>query len=99
MKRFWKRPEASAQHMRRLARRLARESAFRDVETLESEVRGLAAELEVGAGRIINPLRLALMGQGVSPGIFEVLEAMGRERTLARIEAAVAFLEARVAAA
>ncbi|MCY3600224.1 MAG: glutamate--tRNA ligase, partial [Gemmatimonadetes bacterium] len=78
---------------------LAGEAVFRDVETLESEVRGLAAELEVGAGRIINPLRVALMGQGVSPGIFEVLEAMGRERALARIGAAACFLEARLATA
>lgn len=99
VKRFWKRPEEAARHLRRLAERLAGEAAFRDVKTLESEVRGLAAELEVGAGRIINPLRVALMGQGVSPGIFEVLEAMGRERVLDRIGAAARFLDARVAAA
>ena len=99
VKRFWKRPEETTHHLRRLGNRLAGESAFRDVETLESEVRGLAAQLDVGAGRIINPLRVALMGQSVSPGIFEVLEGMGQERTLTRIEAAAAFLEARVAAA
>ena len=99
MKRFWKRPEETAFHLRRLAERLGAEAAFSDVERLESEVRGLAAELEVGAGRIINPLRGALMGQGVSPGIFEVLEAMGRERALARIRAAAGFLDVRVATA
>ncbi|WP_420447863.1 glutamate--tRNA ligase [Candidatus Palauibacter sp.] len=99
VKRFWKRPQETARHLRRLAERLAGEVAFRDVETLEIEVRGLAAELEVGAGRVINPLRVALMGQGVRPGIFEVLEAMGRERALARIRAAAGFLDARVPAA
>ena len=99
VKRFWKRPEETAFHLRRLAERLAGEAAFRDVQTLESEVRGLAAELEVGAGRVINPLRVALMGQGVSPGIFEVLEAMGRERTLARVLAAARALDARMATA
>ena len=99
MKRFWKRPEETAFHLRLLAERLAGEAAFRDVQTLESEVRGLAAELEVGAGRIINPLRVALMGQAVSPGIFEVLEAMGRERTLARVLAAARALDARMATA
>ena len=99
VKRFWKRREETAFHLRRLAERLAGEAAFSDVETLESEVRGLAAELEVGAGRLINPLRVALMGQGVSPGIFEVIEAMGRERALARIRAAAAFLDAGVATA
>jgi len=99
VKRFWKRPEETAFCLRRLAERLAGEAAFRDAETLESEVRGLAAELDVGAGRIINPLRVALMGQGVSPGIFEVLEAMGQGRVLDRIGAAVRALDAGVAAA
>lgn len=99
VKRFWKRPEETALHLRHLAERLAGEAAFRDVQTLESEVRGLAAELEVGAGRVINPLRVALMGQSVSPGIFEVLEAMGRERTLARVLAAARALDARMATA
>ena len=99
VKRFWKRPEETAFHLRRLEERLAGDIDFRDVGTLESEVRGLAAELEVGAGRVINPLRVALMGQGVSPGIFEVLEAMGRERTLTRVRAAARTLDARVATA
>lgn len=99
VKRFWKRPEETAFHLRRLAERLAGDAAFSDLGTLESEVRGLAAELEVGAGRVINPLRVALMGQGVSPGIFEVLEAMGRERSLARVRAAARTLDARVATA
>jgi hypothetical protein len=39
------------------------------------------------------------MGQAVSPGIFEVLEAMGRGRTLARVRAAARALDARVATA
>ncbi len=99
VKRFWKRPEETALHLRRLAERLAGAAVFDDAETLESVVRGFAEELDVGAGRIINPLRVALMGQAVSPGIFEVLEAMGRERALARIGAAVRFLDARVGAA
>jgi glutamyl/glutaminyl-tRNA synthetase len=52
-------------------------------------LRELASELEVGAGKLIHPLRLALTGQAVSPGIFEVLMVMGRERTLARLDAAL----------
>ena len=97
VRRFWKRPAEVAEHLRRLRDRLADrfpdDDAFRDLKALETEVRGLAADLGVGAGRVINPLRLALMGQGVSPGIFEVLEAMGRERVLVRLAAAVHFLE------
>jgi glutamyl-tRNA synthetase len=40
----------------------------------------------------VHPLRLALTGGSASPGIDQVLFVMGRERVLARIDAAVAFL-------
>ena len=93
VRRFWKRPAETAETLRQLGDRFSEEGAFRDLETIETGIRGLAGRLGVGAGRVINPLRVAVMGQGVSPGIFEVLEAMGRERVLDRIEAAVRFLE------
>jgi len=51
----------------------------------------------VAGGKLFQPLRLALTGMSVSPGIFDVLVAMGRERSLARVDAAVARLETRVA--
>ncbi|WP_419162168.1 glutamate--tRNA ligase [Candidatus Palauibacter sp.] len=89
VRRFWKRPDEVAGHLGQLAEHVSAEGAFRDVGTLESAVRGLAERLGVGAGRVINPLRVALMGQSVSPGIFEVLEAMGRDRVMARLAAAV----------
>ena len=38
-------------------------------------------------------LRVAVTGQGVSPGIFEVLVAMGRELVLARLDQAVEWLK------
>jgi glutamyl-tRNA synthetase len=55
-------------------------------EDLEEAIRGLAADLGVGAGKMIHPLRLAVTGRGNSPGIFEVLMLLGRERTLERLE-------------
>ncbi|HEY8468562.1 MAG TPA: glutamate--tRNA ligase [Longimicrobiales bacterium] len=60
---------------------------------LERELRGLADELGVGAGKLIHPLRVALVGTAVSPGIFDVLAVMGRERTLRRLDAAISVLE------
>jgi glutamyl-tRNA synthetase len=45
--------------------------------------------LKVGSGKLIHPLRVALTGQGASPGIFEVLVLLGRERSLARIDRAI----------
>jgi len=64
-----------------------------DEGTLEVEVRGLADELGIGAGRVIHPLRVALTGRTASPGIFEVLVALGREDALARLDRAVKHLE------
>ena len=52
-------------------------------------LRDLASQMEVGAGKLIHPLRIALTGNMVSPGIFDVLYLLGRERSLSRIEDAV----------
>ena len=60
-----------------------------DAEPLEASLRGLAKELEVGAGKLFQPLRLALTGLGTSPGIFDVLLILGRKRSLGRIERAI----------
>lgn len=61
-------------------------------EQVEPAVRGVAEGLGVGAGKVIHPLRVALVGQASSPGIFDVLAVLGQDRTLARIEAARAVV-------
>src|SRR5690606_23658193 len=63
--------------------------------SLETALRGLADGLGVGAGKLIHPLRVALVGQAVSPGIFEVAVVLGRERVLGRIGRALRELAAR----
>jgi len=55
-------------------------------EALEKGLRELAEERGVGAGKLIHPLRVALTGQGSSPGIFEVLVLLGRQRSLLRVD-------------
>lgn len=55
---------------------------------LEECVRAVAEERGIGAGKAIHPLRLAVTGRGNSPGIFEVLVLMGRQKTLERLVAA-----------
>jgi glutamyl-tRNA synthetase len=59
---------------------------------LEATLRELAVEQGVGAGKLIHPLRLAITGAGVSPGIFEVVVVMGRELVLARLDRAISVL-------
>ncbi len=44
-------------------------------------------------GKIAQPLRVALTGKTVSPGIFEMMEALGKKRVLARLKEAVAFIQ------
>src|SRR5690606_20281376 len=68
-----------------------------DAARLETVLRELADELGIGAGKLIHPLRVALVGTAVSPGIFDVLAVMGRERTLRRLDAAIRALEERAA--
>ncbi len=57
---------------------------------IEPVLRALADERGIKAGALIHAARVAVTGQTVSPGIFEVLELVGRERVRARIDAALA---------
>jgi len=45
--------------------------------------------MEVGAGKLIHPLRVSLTGNMASPGIFDVLALLGRDRVLHRLEETV----------
>ncbi|MFQ5747105.1 MAG: glutamate--tRNA ligase [Gemmatimonadota bacterium] len=93
----WKDPAAVADRLSALRERLGAVEAWEEAP-LEEALRALADELEIGAGKLIHPLRVALMGVAVSPGIFEVLVHMGRERSLRRLDEAVADLRAAPAA-
>lgn len=57
---------------------------------LEEALHGLAAERGVDVGDVIHPVRVATSGLGVGPGLFEMLELLGRERVLARLDRAAA---------
>ncbi len=62
-----------------------------DAATLEPALRTLAEQRGTKAGVLIHPTRVAVTGRAESPGIFDVLELLGRERVLARIDAVLAF--------
>jgi glutamyl-tRNA synthetase len=57
--------------------------------------RRLAEELGVSAGKLIHPTRLAVSGVGFGPGLFEMLEALGRETVLRRLRKAREHIAAR----
>ncbi len=58
-------------------------------EELEKALRSLVEEMGVKGGEVIHPLRVALTGMSVSPGIFETMTVLGRERVLARLDRAL----------
>jgi glutamyl-tRNA synthetase len=57
-------------------------------ETVEAAVREESEAAGVGLGKLAQPLRAALTGRTVSPGIFDVLLLLGRDTSLARLDAA-----------
>ena len=63
--------------------------------SLEAMVLGLAESAGLKLGQIAQPLRAALTGQATSPGVFEVMAALGRDATLARIDDALAWARER----
>jgi glutamyl-tRNA synthetase len=58
--------------------------------TIEQALRTLADSLGFKPRQAFQPIRVALTGSTVSPGLFESIELLGRERTLARLRAALA---------
>ena len=54
--------------------------------TTEAAVRDLAEESGIKLGSLAQPLRAALTGRATSPGIFEVLELLGKDESVARIK-------------
>jgi glutamyl/glutaminyl-tRNA synthetase len=64
-----------------------------DATTLEGRLRTLAAERGVKPGPLIHATRVAVTGQAVSPGLFEVLALMGRDRVISRLLEAERLLQ------
>ena len=56
---------------------------------MEEALRGVAESTGAKPGKVFQPVRVAIAGQTVSPGIFETVALLGREETLSRIDAAL----------
>ncbi len=66
------------------------------LETIETTIRGLAEELGIRAGKVIHPTRLACTGRTVGPSLFHLLEVLGKERVLEKLDNAIEFLKSDV---
>ena len=89
----WKDVAASHDILAAARKALAAAPAW-DAASLEGELRTLAESRGIAAGKLFQPLRVALTGVTASPGIFDVLVLLGRERSLSRLDAAMAWLSA-----
>jgi glutamyl-tRNA synthetase len=63
-----------------------------DVSAVEAALTPIPEQLGAKPGKVYQPIRVAITGTSVSPGIFESLAVLGREESLARIDAALARL-------
>ena len=77
-------PEAKAP-LSKLREAFAKLSTF-DVPTLEATLKNVAAELGVKSGALVHPVRLACTGKAIGPGLYQLLEVLGKERVLARFD-------------
>src|SRR3954469_607499 len=87
----WKDRTGASDSLRATRDALAGASAW-TAEVLEETLRSLAEKRATTAGKIFQPLRVALTGLTVSPGIFEVLIALGKPLALQRLDEALAEL-------
>jgi glutamyl-tRNA synthetase len=76
--------------------------AFSPVSTWEAQllhtiIKDVAEKLELGLGKVAQPLRIAVCGTGVSPSIDITLAILGKEKTLARLQRAITFIQAKTA--
>jgi glutamyl-tRNA synthetase len=75
-------------HLDALRSTLASAQPF-DQATIETALRALASERGIKAASLIHATRVAVTGRSVSPGLFQVVELVGRDRTLTRLAAAM----------
>jgi len=60
-----------------------------ETESIEAALRQLAVDVGLKPGQAFQPIRMAVTGSKISPGLFESLELLGREETLRRLNRAV----------
>ena len=71
-------------YLRTLADRLEALPEFSH-HSLEAAVRSLADELGVKPAALMNPARVAITGQAIAPGLFDVMILLGRDKTVKRL--------------
>jgi glutamyl-tRNA synthetase len=77
------------ERLRKLREAFASVASF-DAASLEKTLKELAEHLGAKAGALVHPARLACTGKTAGPSLYHLLEVLGRERVLARLDRAIA---------
>jgi glutamyl-tRNA synthetase len=80
--------------VRCLMEELAKLERFEE-KPLEEAFKAVMEKTGLKLGKIAQPVRVALTGRTASPGIFEIIEIIGREKVMQRLEKALEFIQAR----
>ena len=82
---------ASAEPLKLLCQGIESIEKFTE-KNLEDAFKAVMDQTGLGLGKIAQPVRVALTGKTVSPGIFEVIEVLGKEQTLQRLNNAIQYI-------
>jgi glutamyl-tRNA synthetase len=55
-------------------------------DSLEPAIKNLVSKREIGFGKVMNPLRLVLVGSNLGPGLVDMMEVLGKDEVLLRID-------------
>ena len=80
--------------LKEITAELAQTDSF-DQQALEPIFQQVMDKHELKLGKIAQPMRVALTGKTVSPGIFEMIEVLGKEAVVARLKKAIEYIESR----
>jgi glutamyl-tRNA synthetase len=76
----------------RLVRELSGLEVF-DEKSLEPVFRKIAADLGIKLGKLAQPVRVALTGSAISPGLFEIIDVLGKQTVLDRLKKGLEYIE------
>jgi glutamyl-tRNA synthetase len=81
-----------AGHLKAIADTIPKVQNF-DKESIEAFLKNFIEEQKIKFKAIAQPLRVALTGKTVSPGIDEIMVTLGRQRVMQRINDAIAYID------
>ena len=84
--------EDSAQILQKVTELINEVDVFSTV-AISDKVKGWITSQEIGFGKVMMPLRLALVGEMKGPDVFEIASLLGKEEVVSRIKKAIEFLQ------